>query len=133
VAPRDERTIAEGFAIAAAAHDDPGGERASAGLSDVLDRRLRGVAMSLAASDRSTRRAFVREVLARRPHPALEQGGRSPRALSLLATSVERERGRAFLRAAPPPRSGYVPDPHLVATLRRLSALPVKPSRSGKT
>lgn len=133
VAPRDDRTIAEGFALAAAAHEDPGAERASAGLTNGMDRRLRGVAKALALADRATRRAFVRELLGRRALPALEQDGRSPRALSLLATSVERERGRAWLRAAPPPRPGYAPDPQLVALLRRLSAEPAQPPRPLRT
>jgi len=124
VTRRDPRRQAEGFALAAAAHEDAAGERARAGLSDALDRALSAVSIELSRADRTRRRAFVRALIERRDAPASEQGTRPARALSWLATSVGRESGRAWLRAAPPPRPGYRPHPRLLAILRRLAADP---------
>ena len=121
---RDQRRQAEGFALAAAAHEDAAAERTRAGLGEALERSLRVVAVELSGTDRAGRRAFVRALLERRELPAAAQGVRLPRALAWLATSVERERGRAWLGATTPPRPGYQPHPRLLALLRRLAAEP---------
>ncbi len=110
--------------MAAAAHEDAAAERARAGLGEALERSLRVVAVELAGADRASRRAFVRGLLERRDVPAAAQGTRLARALAWLATSVERERGRAWLGATTPPRPGYQPHPRLLALLRRLAAEP---------
>ena len=51
-----------------------------------------------------------------------DHAGRPPRALALLAAGVEKPLGRAWLARAPLPRPGFVPDPRLVALLRKLMA-----------
>jgi hypothetical protein len=126
VTTRDPRRVAEGFALGAAAHDDRAAERARTGLTGALESSLCEVAQALAGSDRQARRGFVRELLGRAVVPSEAQGGRPPRALGLLATSVPRARGREWLSNAPPPRTGYVPDPRLLAVLRRLTAQPAE-------
>ena len=114
----------QGFALAAAAHDDRAAERACAGLAaDVADHAA-AYARRLAEQERGARRRWLREVLSvpRALDLRAEEGGRPPRALALLANDVPREVGRRWLAAAPAPRAGYVPDPRLLALLRALCA-----------
>jgi hypothetical protein len=113
----------QGFALAAAAHDDRAGERALPGLArDVVSEAV-AYARGLAQLDRVERRRWVRDLLGSRPALDLRSAGTRPaRALALLASEVPRELGRSWLAAAPAPRAGYVPDPRLLALLRALCA-----------
>lgn len=115
---------AEGFALAATAHADSGARAATPGLSRAILREATATARSVSQLDRPARRRWLRTLLdqPRTPHPV--QDGRAPRALALLAASVERNLGRAWLAGAPLPRPGYAPDPRLLSVLRRLASVP---------
>jgi hypothetical protein len=107
----------QGFALAAAAHDDRAAERAFPGLArDVADEAV-AHARQLAKQDRAARRRWLRTVLSARPVLAPDDSA-PPRALALLANDVPRDVGRRWLAVAPAPRAGYVPDPRLLALLR---------------
>jgi hypothetical protein len=112
----------EGFALAAAAHGDRGGERAAAGLVPRIAPAAREVAVRIAASDRAARRAWVQATLTERLALSEPPGRCPPRALSLLALSAPRELGRRWMASAPLPRPGYAPAPGLIALLRALVA-----------
>jgi hypothetical protein len=113
----------QGFALAAAAHDDRAGERALPGLARDVAASAGAHVRSVAQLDRAARRRWVRDLLAVKPALDLNSAGTRPaRALALLASDVPREVGRNWLAAAPSPRAGYVPDPRLLALLRALCA-----------
>ncbi len=112
----------EGFALAAAAHGDRGGERAAAGLVASIAPGAREVAVHMAAGDRAARRAWVQATLAARLALSEAPGPCPPRALSLLGPSAPRELGRRWMASAPLPRPGYAPAPELIALLRALVA-----------
>jgi len=112
----------EGFALAAAAHADPGAAAALGGLVPQVRAHASELARSLGQMDRAARHAFVRELLA---HPVLGEVDetRCPaRALGLLAASVDRSRGRRWLEACPAPRLGFAAPPDLTSLLWRLAA-----------
>jgi hypothetical protein len=112
----------EGFALAAAAHADAGAAAAIAGLAPPVQAHASELARSLGQMDRKARHAFVRGLLAR---PALGEIGQTEwptRALGLLASGVERDRGRRWLEACPPPRLGFAARADLTALLWRLAA-----------
>ena len=112
----------EGFALAAAARGDRGATLGAAGLSTDITREATSVAARLAASEVAVRRSWVREVLERRAELGADEAPcpRPSRALSLIAPSVDVELGRRWLRDAPLPRAGYVPEPRLLVLLRKL-------------
>jgi hypothetical protein len=113
----------QGFALAAAAHGDPGATRALAGLLPDAAERATAEARRVSLLGREARRAWVRELLAPSATPVrLDENSTPARALALLATSVDKSRGRRWLERAPLPRAGYVPDPRLVSLLARLAA-----------
>jgi hypothetical protein len=112
----------EGFALAASAHGDRGAAKAEAGLArDIADRVLAAARRNRDA-DRGARRAWVRELLEAPPALSLETAGAPPRALGLLATSIDRATGRRWLALSPLPRPGYAADPRLLALLRKLGS-----------
>lgn len=113
----------QGFALAAAAHDDRGAERAYSGLAREVADEAVAHARRVAELDRAARRRWVRDLLGARPAIDANAAGH-PRALALLANDVAREVGRRWLAAAPAPRAGYVPDARLLALLRGLCARP---------
>jgi hypothetical protein len=113
-----------GFALAAASCRDRDGALGAAGLAGGVATQATTWARRLAALDGPARQRFVREQIAwlAAPAPPTEPAPSwPPRALGLLASSVEREVGRRWLEQAPRPRTGYAPDPKLLALLRRLS------------
>jgi len=113
----------QGFALAAAAHDDRAGERALPGLARDIAADAAAHARSVAQLDRAARRRWVRDLLGTRPALDLRSAETRPaRALALLAGDVPRDVGRRWLAAASVPRAGYVPDPRLLALLRALCA-----------
>jgi hypothetical protein len=113
----------EGFALAAAAHGDRGGDLAARGLAPDVAPLAREVALRLSAADPAARKAWVRATLAAaRPAPSAAPEGSPPRALALLAPHVARDLGRRWLEGAPLPRAGYVADPELLTLLLRLAA-----------
>lgn len=116
---------AEGFALAATAQADKGAAYALAGVhADALASAGR-VARSLASGTREQRRRWLQTMVVRPPTPQPVQSGRPPRALALLATTVDKPLGRQWLANAPLPRPGFRPDPGLLFTLRTLAARPV--------
>jgi hypothetical protein len=122
----------EGFALAAAARGDRGAARALLGLSPASTGPVAALSQRLGTSDASARRRWVRAVLDSRVanlEIGAAQGARPARALALLAASVDKQLGRAFLAGAALPRPGYVAEPRLIALLQRLAARPV-PDRS---
>ena len=113
----------QGFALAAAAHDDRAGERALPGLARDVAASACADARKVAQLDRAARRRWVRDLLGAQPALELRSAGTRPaRALALLASEVPRDIGRSWLAAAPALRAGYVPDPRLLALLRALCA-----------
>lgn len=114
----------EGFALAAAAHADKDAALALRGLSSEATRTATGVVRRMSNTARETRRAWVRELLAPEALQIEPDHGIPPRALGLLASSVDRALGRRLLAQAPPPRPGYVPDPQLLSLLRKLASHP---------
>jgi hypothetical protein len=111
----------QGFALAAAAHDDRAGERALPGLARDVAAGACALARGVAQLDRAARRRWVRDLLVARAPLDLSSVATHPaRARALLASEVPREIGRAWLAAAPAPRAGYVPGPRLLALLRAL-------------
>jgi hypothetical protein len=117
----------EGFALAAAARGDAGAHKAAPGLCADVVADATSVALRLSAGDAAARRRWVRELLhAPRtwtPGPSVTAGTPThipPRALGLLATQVDRDLGRRWLKAAPLPRPGFTPEPRLLALLRQL-------------
>jgi hypothetical protein len=113
----------QGFALAAAAHSDAGASLALAGLVADAAERAAAEARRVSQLGREARRAWVRELLAPSAAPIeLDESSAPPRALALLATAVDKARGRRWLERAPLPRAGYAPDPRLVSLLRRLAA-----------
>ena len=110
----------QGFALAAAAHDDRAAERAYPGLARDLADQAVAHARQLAEQDRGARRRWVRAVLSARPVLEVDAHAGPPRALARHVVGEQREVGRRWLAAAPAPRAGYVPDPRLLALLRAL-------------
>lgn len=86
--------LAQGFAVAALASGDADGAQALAGLAPPLAAELRGAMAALAAAAPATRRAFLRESLARAPiEPAWRERFRAkPELLTYLA---QRHRARS--------------------------------------
>lgn len=112
---------AEGFAIAAIVHDDPGATLAEPGLApDALALAL-GVARRLASQPKADRRAFLRAKLSQAAVDleALESAPKRLRAA--LASHVDREVGRQWLLSAMP-RAGYEAEPSLIRCLRALAS-----------
>jgi hypothetical protein len=72
--------------------------------------------------DRRTRHVFLRGLLARPELGEITQARWPPRALGLLAASVDRTRGRRWLELSPPPRVGFAACRDLTALLRQLAA-----------
>ncbi|MFI5309064.1 MAG: hypothetical protein ACHQ53_17040 [Polyangiales bacterium] len=112
----------QGFALAASAHGDRGAAKAEAGLARDVAPQVLAAARRNRNADRSERRAWLREVLEPPPAQSLEAAGAPPRALGLLAASVDRATGRRWLASSPLPRPGFVADPRLLALLRKLGA-----------
>jgi len=110
----------DGFALAAAAHGDRGAACAVAGLASDAVEPATATARRIAELDAGARRLWVRKLLEPRPLPRAP-GPMPERALALLAAFADRELGRRWLLAAPPPRPGYAPDPGLLALLRALA------------
>lgn len=115
----------KGFAVAALAHRDYDGEAALAGLTQTSPLRA-AVAMALEVGrDGPSRRAFLHATL-RRPEIVSDPTDRSDlarRARGLLASVVDPQLGRAWLREALLPRAGYVPEPQLIAYLIKRAAM----------
>jgi hypothetical protein len=112
----------QGFALAASAHGDRGAAKAEAGLARDVAAQVLAAARRNLDADRSERRAWLRELLEAPSAQLLETAGAPPRALGLLATSVDRATGRRWLASSPLPRPGFVADPRLLALLRKLGS-----------
>jgi hypothetical protein len=112
----------EGFALAAAAHADRGGAKALRGLAPEVADHVLEPARRKSDADRNARRAWVSELLRAPSALELETRGAPPRALGLLATSVDRATGKRWLALSPLPRPGYAADPRLLALLRKLGS-----------
>ena len=126
--PREEAELEwtlrqrEGFALAAAAHADPGAAAATAGLAPRVQAHATELAHSLGKMDRTARHAFVRGLLAPPVLGEVDETRWPARALGLLAAGVDRGRGRRWLEACPPPRLGFAARPDLTSLLWRLAA-----------
>jgi hypothetical protein len=112
----------EGFALAAAAHADPGAAAATHGLAPQVRAQASELCLSLGKMDRAARHAFVRGVLARPVLGDIDETRSPARALGLLAASVDRARGRRWLEACPRPRLGFAARPDLTSLLWRLAS-----------
>jgi hypothetical protein len=80
------------------------------------------LARTLGQMDRKARHAFVRGLLARPALGEIDETRWPTRALALLASGVDRGRGRRWLEACPPPRIGFAAPADLTALLWRLAA-----------
>jgi hypothetical protein len=111
----------QGFALAAAVADDPGGKLAAEGLAPAVADALCLVSRELALLAPEERRQRVTRIAALlNPRPP-RTAALDPRALALLAAEVDAETGRRWLRQSPPPRPGYAPDPGLRALVRLIA------------
>ncbi len=124
----------DGFLLTALVLDDADATRAaprvSAPARDAVARALEADA-ALAPSERAERQRATARALRAAPSTRADL---SHRARSLLATSVPRETGRAWLADAPPVRRGFAPDARLVDTLRRAArATPPAGDRAAET
>jgi len=113
---------AEGFAIAAIVHGDPGAARAEAGLTPAARPSATQVARQLATLPPAERRAFLRSRLARPPLDLEALANAPARVRAALAFEVERDLGRRWLGEAMP-RAGYAADPSLIGLLRALASV----------
>ena len=102
--------LAAGFALAATIARDPGAKLAHIGIaSDVRDAWC-GLARDLERCSKAERRDRVRKLAQSLRPPRVPPRGLSPRALALLRAP----------HAPLPLRSGYVPEPALIALLTRI-------------
>lgn len=113
-----------GFALAATIAGDPGAEQARTGLQESAREPVSRVARELLSLAKAERRARV-SALARPPRPARnawpEQATAPLRAYALIAQREPPGTLPAFLRAAPLPRAGFIPEPGLLQLLKRLA------------
>jgi hypothetical protein len=111
----------EGFALAAAAADDPGAALAERGLTPSTAAALTREAKKLAGLEPGKRRQRIKRITARLRPRVPENPGLPARALALLAREVDRNTGQRWLDASPAPRPGYRPEPGLRAVIRRVA------------
>lgn len=116
----DEGGALDGFLLAATAHDDDGAAAAAPGLAPSVAVVATTAAAAWAELTPKTRRAAVRAYAASL-EPTPDGVGLSPRARALLASTVPRALGAAWLAEAPRPRKGYRPAPGLAKTLARFA------------
>jgi len=115
------KAVAEGFAIAAIVHDDPGAMHARAGLTADAVAPATELADRLRAQPAAERRAFLRTRLSQ-PTLDLDALAAGPaRARASLASQVDRELGRQWLLSSMP-RPGYQAPPSLDRLLRKLAS-----------
>lgn len=118
---------AAGFVLAGVLKGDRELSHVRSRLADALLPALDAWTQRLAQEGSEKTRA-LRE-LAMQVRPPLHRADHlPPRARAWLASHVERERGRAYLREAPAPRPGFEPDAGLLAFLERLARTPGEPS-----
>lgn len=112
----------EGFALAATVAHDPTASQVRRGLTHEAREPLDDMLRDLAQMKASDRRARIAAIAARMsPLPPVNLRA-SPRARALLASTVPRPVGTAWLREGPPLRAGYVPPVGLIAALRRAAS-----------
>ena len=121
----------QGFALAATVAGDPGGGAAAGGLVPSAAPDLCRVAAALSRLGPDERRLKIKQMAARLtpllpPAPDLP-----PRALALLAAEVDRETGRRWIEASPPPRPGFEPDPGIRTLVRLVATRSAAPPAPG--
>lgn len=122
----------QGFALAATIADDRDGEIAAAGLTPSAAEELCGVAAQLARLAPDERRRKVKEIAALLLAPLPRAPDLPPRALALLAAEVDRETGRRWIEASPPPRPGLEPDLGVKTLVRLVAMRAAAPPGSGR-
>ena len=122
----------EGFALAATACGDRDAGLGGRGLMPHACAEVTRVARALARGEPDERRTWVARTLAHMQELALARVGFDaarvqaarvpPRALALLAATVDKPVGARWIALTPLPRPGYVPEPALRTLLARLIA-----------